>query len=297
VLDSLRKLIEDPPPPYAFEVSQAGIAWARRLPEAGSKLETGFVPLAGDVLAVSPVQDNVLQPEAFAQAVMSLATINGMRKTREAALILPDFSTRVAVLDFEQFPSDRDEQMALVRFRLKKTVPFDMDTASINYHVRQYDGRWYAVAAASAVEIVARYEAAFRGAGFLPGFVTTSALAAMDLVASDPLVVAAKLSGRVLTVSVSEGARLRLLRCMELGDTTLEEVMGVLYPTMAYAEDELPKRPGRLLLCGFGPLASELADVCAADLQLTVEPLRSVIGSPDATNAGLYGYLQANGVN
>lgn len=297
MLESLRKLIEDPPPPYAFEVSQAGIAWARRLPESGSNLETGFAPLAGGVLAVSPVQDNVLKPEAFEQAVMGLAATNGARKTQEAALILPDFSTRVAVLDFEQFPSDRDEQMALVRFRMKKTVPFDMDTASISYHAKQYDGRWYAVAAASALEIIARYEAAFRAAGFQPGFVTTSALASMDLVANDPLVIAAKLSGRVLTVSVSEGARLRLLRCMELGDPTLEEVMGVLYPTMAYAEDELPKRPERLLLCGFGSLAQPLAEACAADMQLAVEPLRSAIGAPDATNAGLYGYLQANGVN
>lgn len=297
MLDSLRKLIEDPPPPYAFEVSQAGIAWARRSVEKGAKLETGFVPLAGGVLSVSPVQDNVLQPEAFERAVMSLAGNNGARRAHEAALILPDFSTRVAVLDFEQFPSDRDEQMALVRFRMKKTVPFDMDTASISYHAKQYDGRWYAVAAASALEIIARYEAAFRSAGFQPGFVTTSALASMDLVAGDPLVIAAKLSGRVLTVSVSEGARLRLLRCMELGDATLEEVMGVMYPTMAYAEDELPKRPDRLLLCGFGPLAAELGEACAADLQLTVEPLRSAIGLPDATNAGLFGYLQANGVN
>lgn len=297
MLESLRKLIDDPPPPYAFEVSQAGIAWARRLPESGAKLETGFVPLAPGVLAVSPVQDNVLQPEAFEQAVMSLAAGNGTRRAREAALILPDFSTRIAVLDFEQFPSDRAEQMALVRFRMKKTVPFEMDTASINYHARQYDGRWYAVAAASGLEIVARYEAVFRSAGFQPGFVTTSALASMDLVASEPLVVSAKLSGRVLTVRVSEGPRLRLLRCMELSDTTLEEVMGVLYPTMAYAEDELPKRPDRLLLCGFGPLAGPLAEACSTDLRLSVEPLRSAVGAPDATNAGLYGYLQANGVN
>lgn len=297
MLESLRKLIEDPPPPYAFEVSQAGIAWAKRLPEKGARLETGFVPLAPGVLAISPVHDNVVDAEAFERAVIGLAGANGSWRAREAAVILPDYSTRVAVLDFEQFPSDRQEQMALVRFRLKKTVPFEMDTASISYQAKQYDGRWYAVVAASALEIVARYEAAFRAAGFQPGFVTTSTLASMDLVAADSLAVAAKLSGRVLTVSLSEGPRLRLMRCMELAEVTLEEVMGVLYPTVAYAEDELPKRPDRLLLCGFGELAAQLAEASAADLQLAAEPLRSAIGSPDATNAGLFGYLQANGVN
>ena len=297
MLESLRKLIEDPPPPYAFEVSQAGIAWARRMPEKGAKLETGFVPLAPGVLSVSPVHDNFVEPEAFERAAMSLANGNGTRRAKEAALILPDFSTRIAVLDFDQFPSDRGEQMALVRFRMKKTVPFEMDTASIGYHARQYDGRWYVVAAASALEIVARYEAAFRAAGFLPGFVTTSTLAAMDLLDPGALVIAAKLSGRILTVSVNEAGRLRLLRCMELGAATVEEVMGALYPTMAYAEDELSNRPERLLLCGFGDLAGPLAEISTAELRLTVEPLRSVVGAPDATNAGLYGYLQANGVN
>ncbi|MBK7929177.1 MAG: hypothetical protein IPJ98_17365 [Bryobacterales bacterium] len=297
MLELLRKFIDDPPPPYAFEISQGGIAWARRLPEKGAALETGFLPLAPGILNVSPVQDNVVQPEAFENAVHTLANGNGASRHREAALILPDFSTRVAVLDFEQFPKVRDEQLALVRFRLKKTVPFDMDTASISFHPRQYDGRWYAVAAAAALEIVARYEAAFRSAGFQPGFVTTSALAAIDLVASEPLIATAKLDDRVLTVTLSEGARLRLLRCMELSDLTLDELMGVLFPTMAYAEDELKRRPAKLLLCGFGPLSAELQQAAAAELQMAVEPLRSALGAPDSHNAGLFGYLQANRVN
>lgn len=297
MLESLRKLIDDPPPPYAFEISQGGIAWARRLPDKGAALETGFLPLAPGVLTVSPVQDNVAQPETFENAVHTLANGSTASRHREAAVILPDFSTRVAVLDFEQFPKDRDEQLALVRFRLKKTVPFDMDTASISFHARQYDGRWYVVAAAAALEIVARYEAAFRAAGFQPGFVTTSALAAMDLVASEPLVATAKLNDRVLTVTLSEGPRLRLLRCMELPDLTLDEVMSILFPTMAFAEDEFKRRPEKLLLCGFGPDGAELQQACASELQLTVQPLRSVLGAPDSHNAGLHGYLQANRVN
>jgi len=297
VFEYLRKLLEDPPPPYIFEVSQQGIAWARRLPEKGARLETGFSPLAEGVLTVSPVQENVAQPEVFEHAVAQLAANGGVRRTRDAAVILPDYSTRIAVLDFDQFPSAHEEQMALVRFRMKKTVPFEMDTASIGFHARQYDGRWYVVAAAAALEIVARYEAAFRGAGFVPGFVTTSALAAISLVAAEPLVATAKLGGRVLTVTLSEGSRLRLLRCMELSEATVDEVMSVLFPTMAYAEDELPRKPEKLVLCGFGDLAPGLGEACAAELGLSVEPLRSALGSPDAASAGLYGYLQANGVN
>jgi hypothetical protein len=34
-----------------------------------------------------------------------------------AAVILPDYCARVAVLDFDAFPDDPEEQQALVRFR------------------------------------------------------------------------------------------------------------------------------------------------------------------------------------
>jgi len=47
-------------------------------------------------------------------------------------VILPDFAARMAVLDFSQFPADPDEQRALVRFRMKKTVPFDVDAAAVS---------------------------------------------------------------------------------------------------------------------------------------------------------------------
>lgn len=296
MLEALRKLIDDPPPPYAFEVSPSGIAWARRPPEKGAKLETGFYAFGPGVLAVSPSKDNILQPESFGAAVASLAGANGARRRRDAALILPDYAVRVAVLEFDQFPSDRAEQTALVRFRMKKTVPFDMDTASVSFHARQIGGKWHVAAAAAALEIIARYEAAFRAAGFTPGFVTTSALAMLDLAAHEKAVLAVKLSGRILTVTLSEGARLEMLRCVELSEGAFDEIMAVLFPTFAYAEDKMT-RPEKLLLCGLGPLAQPVAEACAAELQLAAEPLRSALGTPDANNAGLYGYLQANGMN
>ena len=296
MLEALMKLIDDPPPPYAFEVSEAGIAWARQPQEKNAKLEMGFFAFGPDVLAVSPSKDNVMQPELFEAAVASLAEPNGGRRKRDAVLILPDYSARVAVIEFDQFPSDKGEQTALVRFRMKKTVPFDMEMAPISFQSKQQGGKWQVVAAAAALEIVAKYEAAFRVAGFTPGFVTTSALASMDLVAQEKVVIAAKLSGRVMTVTLSDGSRLELLRCVELGTVSLEEAMAVLFPTVAYAEDK-KARPEKLLLCGFGDLARDISEACAAELQLAVEPMRAALGTPDARNAGLYGYLQANQLN
>ena len=290
-----RRLVEDQLPAFVFELSAGGIAYAT----GGRTVETGFVPLAPEVLFITPVRDNVNQPHALEKEAAKLAHSTG-RKRREAALILPDYCARVAVLDFESFPSDKQEQLSLVRFRMKKTVPFDLDAASIGYHVQSRSGQkegQEVVAAAAAEEIVARYEAPFRAAGLQPGFVTTSTLAALDLLPPDGITVFAKRSGKVLSIAVTAGRTLKLLRCVELDGETVDEVMAVLLPTIAFAEDEMPERPSRLLVCGFGDVTWELSGRCEAEAGMTAEPLRSARGVPGEGNAGLFGYLHANQVN
>ena len=51
-------------------------------------------------------------------------------------MILPDYAARVSVLDFDSFPSTPEEQLSLVRFRVKKTIPFDIDSAAVSYYVQ-----------------------------------------------------------------------------------------------------------------------------------------------------------------
>jgi len=295
LLSQLRRLVEDPLPALVIELSAGGMAYAA----GGRNVETGFVPFPPEVLSVTPVRDNVVRPDVLEREAARLAHSAG-RKRREAALILPDYCARIAVLDFESFPSDRQEQLSLVRFRLKKTVPFDLDAASVSFHVQSRSGQQRGhevVVAAAAEEIVARYEAPFRAAGLQPGFVTTSSLAALDLLPTDGITVLVKRGGRVLSIAIAGGRALKLLRCVELDGESTDEVMAMLLPTIAYAEDEMPERPSRLLFCGFGNLSEELSARCGADVGMAAEPLRSARGFPDEGNAGLLGYLQANQVN
>jgi hypothetical protein len=187
---------------------------------------------------------------------------------------------------------------------MKKAVPFDLDEAAISYSARPSmkiagddapaKPGVEVVAAAAPVEVIARYEAPLRSAGFVPGYVTSSALASMDLLDGLGLVMSAKLAGRVLTVTVSEGTRLTLLRCVELEEATIDEIAGVLAPTLVFAEDELPSRPAHLAACGFGNLMPELETICRRDLGLDVKPMASPWGRTDAANAGLRGYWMAN---
>jgi len=292
-LGKLRRLIEDPPPEFAFELSPAGIAWARH---AGG-LRLGFEPLEPGVLVVSPLKDNVARPDELISRIRTLAPSNGRPRRRTAALILPDYCARVAVLDFDAFPSEPQEQASLVRFRIKKSIPFDLDSARLSYQVQSGGAgkKYQVVVAVAALEIIARYEAGFRAAGFEPGLVTTSSLAALPLAGDGGIRALAKLSGETLAVTVLEGGSLRLVRSVELPALTVEEVMAVLYPTFAYIEDELAALPEHVLVCGFGAMAEELARRLPAELGVPVQPLGSRFGVPDQTNAGLLGYLEALG--
>jgi type IV pilus assembly protein PilM len=290
MLESLKALLQEPPPSMAFEITEAGIAAAR----IGSRAELSFQPLKAGVLSVSPLKENVNDPDEFSAAVRAVAGGQGSRKRRDVALILPDFSARISVLDFDSLPSDPKEQAALVRFRLKRSVPFDVESAAMSYWAQNAGQKKVEVLAVVApLEIVARYESPFRTLGMNPGLVTTSSLAALELAPESGLSVIAKLTGHVLSVVVRDKGSVRLVRCLELPATDLEDVAAVLLPTFVFIEDNLGGRAERLLLCGFGERTDEAQRRFQEELGVEAEPMRSPLGTPGENNAGLLGYLRS----
>jgi len=282
-LNSIARMVKDPPPHHLFELSEAGVAFAQ-----GGQI--GFEPFEPGTLVVSPVVDNIHRPDVIAKLIDRIAPQNGSsKKRRPAAVILPDYAARVSVLDFDSFPTVAEEQLPLIRFRVKKTIPFDIDSAAVSYCIQPGGKKKVEVVAVTvALEIIARYEALFRNAGFQPGEVTTSALAALNLYEGEGVAVLAKLTGSLLTVMVLSGDTLKLFRCVTLEDVTEQEILAVLHPTFAYVEDELGSPARKLILCGFPQGA-------LSGLKCEIEPLRSRFGSPGPFNAGLLGYLEGVG--
>jgi type IV pilus assembly protein PilM len=299
MLDRLKSLVKEPPPATAFEISEAGIAAAR----VGSGDGSAFRPFKPGTLEVSPLKENVLDAEEFSAAVRAIWAEQGSRKHRDVAVILPDFCTRMAVLDFDDFPADAKEQISLVRFRLKRSVPFDVEAAAVSYWAQHPSHKTAGaktgnqkcdvLAVLAPFEIVARYEAPFRAAGMNPGLVTTSTLAALELAPAAGLNVFAKITGRVLTVVVRESGILKLVRCLEVPSQELEDVASVLLPTFVYVEDNWSTRADSLFLCGFGAQSDNAQRHFEKELGVTVELVRSPWGMPGETNAGLLGFLQS----
>src|SRR5580704_5587421 len=285
LLDKFKSILQELPPSMAFEISEAGIASAR----IGARAELDFAPLPAGALSVSPLKENVIDQDAFAEVVRRVAAGQSGRKRKDVAVILPDFCTRIAVLDFDGFPADAKEQDALIRFRLKRAVPFDVESAALSYWAQTSSHKHIdVVVVVASLEIVSRYEAPFRAAGMNPGLITTSSLAALDMAPEAGLSVLAKLTGRVLTVLVRDKATLKLVRCLEMPSSEFEDIAAVLAPTLVFVEDNFGRRAEHLQVCGFQASAR-----IEEELGIPAEELRSPLGAPGESNAGLLGYLRS----
>lgn len=280
LLDSIQSLLKDPAPEFAFEISASGIAMSRTRGPATVQ----FAPLAEGVVVPSPIKENILDVAAFTAAVKKLVPPGGRRT---AALILPDNAMRLTVLEFDNLPEKEEERIALVRFRLKKTVPFDVDTAAVSYQVQV--GNKVVVAVAPA-EIIAQYEAPFRAAGLQPGIVTPAALTLLELLpATGSYLVAHQNSGALAVLVVSNGI-LTLSRSLELNSENtsdpLDEIVSDLYATSVYVEDQAGARPDRLYLAGFGEESKLFLARLSSELDVKVDVVLE-------EHPGLAGYLHS----
>src|ERR1700678_3173475 len=94
--------------------------------------------------------------------------------------VVPDAAVRVLLLDFDTLPGKAAEALPIVRFRLKKMLPFDADDAAVSYQVMETrKGSVKGVAVAIPRGGLAEYEGVVREAGFEPGAVLPSTLAAL----------------------------------------------------------------------------------------------------------------------
>lgn len=156
--------------------------------------------------------------EALVGAVRTALEQVGQRG-RDVTLVVPDAAVRVLLLDFDALPAKAAEALPVVRFRLKKLLPFDADGAAVSYQVMATTRAGLQVlAVAMPREVQAEYESLVREAGFEPGAVLPSTLAALAGLAEGEtpmLVVNAGLEA--VTTAIVKSGVLLLHRTVDLG--------------------------------------------------------------------------------
>ncbi len=251
-------------------------------------------------LTASPSAPNLLKPHLYREAVQRVAARSALRRMA-ASVVIPDYAVRMAILDFEEFPQGEEERAALLRFRLRKSVPFHIDEAQLAYSIQLNEPKRIEVlAVAIARPILDEYEGIFTQAGYRVGLVTPSSIGALRLCprAENGLTLLAKAAGSTLSVLLMEQGRVRLVRCLDLTageDEELREersVLPLLQQTLAYAEDQIGQPVARLLFCGFGPETDSLGRLAQKEFGIPYAPVRSKFGTPSQENAGLLGLLE-----
>lgn len=300
LLDKIQRWIKEPPPDYLFEVSERGLAFMQSSDPASLQVRA----LPDKALAVSPSQPNFTRVDLFDAALPNGRSANGGQKRAKAALVIPDYAARISVLDFEELPNDVEQQQALIRFRLRKSVPFPIDEAKVSSAVQWNEPQHKKVevlAAAIARPVLDEYEAFLRRHGFQVGLVVPSSLASLPLcaVTGAGVVLFAKLSGSVLSILLIQSGLVRVVRCVDLSseeDAPEEEaahITTILHQTFAFVEDEFSQPVDRLLLCGFGAMTQTLGAALEEEFHVSWEPLLSPrLGKASSENAGLLGLLE-----
>lgn len=128
-----RWLLEPEPPGLGLdlrsgELSIARLDERRRRPEIDLCLTS---PLPEDALAFSLTEPNLLDEEAVRRAVESALLRAGLAGAKRVALTLPDYVSRLTILHLPDAPRSRGELVELVKFRMKKSLPFDVEEARI----------------------------------------------------------------------------------------------------------------------------------------------------------------------
>ena len=249
-------------PRLAVEIRAEGVIAARSEDALAvvSAVAYGLLP-AGTVLpALKP--GNIVGRAATVAAVKKALEAVAL-KERETSVVVPDAAVRVLLLDFDALPAKAAEALPVVRFRLKKLLPFDADDAIVSYQVMSSErGQVRVLAVAVPREVLAEYEGIVREAGFEPGAVLPSTLAAcagMHEIEAAALLVNAGETG--VTTAIVQGSVLLLHRTVDLQSSGIEPIVAGPEPVRLIPEipNELLAHPSRLSLVDVDSSAGEWA--------------------------------------
>jgi type IV pilus assembly protein PilM len=226
-------------PRLACEIAADRIL-AGRLAEGGHTVEA----CATEELAAGSVVPDLLEPNLRRKDVVyetigeALGSVGG--RSRDVVAVLPDAAVRVVLLDFDMLPDNRQEAESVVRFRLKKSLPFDVDKARVSYHAQSSANGVRLIAAVALTSVVEDYETAFRETGYSPGVVMPSTLAALGAADANRPTLVIKVDARTTSIAILDQQKLLLFRTLENtrgANVTGEQLAEEVYPSVVFFQD------------------------------------------------------------
>jgi type IV pilus assembly protein PilM len=262
----------------AVEVSPDRVAaarWSRADALDGYAVES----LPAGALVPSAVEANIVNSAAVKTAVANVC--ERLRAANEdVAMILPDTVIRVFVQHFEDFPRSAAEAEPMLRWKLKKSVPFEADETLISY-MRQAprESGIDVVTALARLRIIREYESLVEGLGLYPGVVLSSSLAAISLLDDEKPTLLARVSGTTLTTAIVRRGVLCGYRCTDLpaqgANLTPQMLCEEIFPVAAYYQDTWQETIRSVRVAGLGSRLPEFIRLLESEFHCDVRSLLS----------------------
>lgn len=266
-----------PHPGTLVEIAAPHVAVARWGAKGTNLEHAASEPLPPGAVMPSTLETNIPQPEAVRSAlrrVLGDVSAAGIY----VGLIVPDLVARVFILPFDNLPRRASEALPLLRWRLKKSVPFDVEDTSVSW-MRQ-DGREGAFEAITVVArrpILREYESQLESLGLRAGVVLSSTLAVLPLLEDRGATLLVRLCGKTLTTVIVRGSSLCVYRSTEMransGALEPQAMLDEVFPAVAYYQDSWSAGIDRARLSGFGARQSLFATTLAHELKIAAGSL------------------------
>jgi len=269
-----------PHPLVACEIAPDYVAaahWTR----GGSGLE-GFAiePLPPGAIGPSAVETNLLLAAEVRSAVGRVFA-RLRTKAQVVALLVPDPVVPVFVLHFDVFPRRTAEAEPLLRWRLKKSVPFEAEETLISF-MRQAPREEGVdiVTALARLRIIREYEQLMQSVGMSPGVVLSSTLAALPLLEDGRPALLARVAGKTLTTAIVREGILWRYRCIELpgdqSELSPQNLLDEIYPVVASYQETWKEGIAVIRLAGLGQRVDEFREPLERELNC---PAASLLAS------------------
>lgn len=262
----------------AVEVSPDRVA-AARWSRAGALDGYAVESLPAGALVPSAVDTNIVNGATVKTAVANVC--ERLRAANEdVAMILPDTVIRVFVQHFEDFPRSAAEAEPMLRWKLKKSVPFEADETLISY-MRQAPRETGidVVTALARLRIIREYESLVEGLGLYPGVVLSSSLAAVSLLEDEKPTLLARVSGTTLTTAIVRRGVLCGYRCTDLpaqgSNLTPQMLFEEIFPVAAYYQDTWQETIRSVRVAGLGSRLPEFNRLLESEFHCDVRSLLS----------------------
>jgi type IV pilus assembly protein PilM len=155
-----------------LEIASDGLRFSLVSGGKAPRLDAGlYAPLPAGTLQLSRREANVTHPQAF---VAQVREAHGRLLTKEktVSVSLPDATGRVVLLDLESRFKNREEGLDIIRWKLKKSLPFDISQVHLDYQTlaEKENGAVALLVSLISRQVVGQYEELLLAAGLEPKY-------------------------------------------------------------------------------------------------------------------------------